>query len=97
MIVEGKILNDFLRFVGVLIEKFATGGAVNLALKMKGDTIIKNLDLDPTIDAMMRDFLESKRYHVVPYRELDGIPVALMARFRVVSKSANRILVSHGG
>ncbi|GJZ41460.1 hypothetical protein Tco_0588346 [Tanacetum coccineum] len=28
---------------------------VNLALKMKRDMIIKNLDLKPTIDAMMRD------------------------------------------
>ncbi|GJX14981.1 hypothetical protein Tco_0206739 [Tanacetum coccineum] len=30
-------------------------------------------------------------------RELDGIPVALVARFGVVSKSADRILVSYGG
>nr|GEZ12957.1 hypothetical protein [Tanacetum cinerariifolium] len=36
---------------------FATGGAVNLAFKMKGDMIIKDLDLKPTIDAMMREFL----------------------------------------
>nr|GFB37782.1 hypothetical protein [Tanacetum cinerariifolium] len=35
--------------------------------------------------------------HVVPYGELDGSHVALVARFGVVSKSANRILVSHGG
>ncbi|GJZ07748.1 hypothetical protein Tco_0542031, partial [Tanacetum coccineum] len=39
----------------------------------------------------------SKRYHVVPYGELNGIPVALVARFGVVSKSTDRILVSHGG
>ncbi|GJT21434.1 hypothetical protein Tco_0891371 [Tanacetum coccineum] len=58
MVVEGEVLNDFPRFVGVLIAEFTTGGAVNLALKMKGDMIIKNLDLEPTIDAMMRDFLE---------------------------------------
>ncbi|GJW27448.1 hypothetical protein Tco_0044323 [Tanacetum coccineum] len=58
MVVEGEVLNDFLRFVGVLIAEFAAGGVVNLALKMRGDMIIKNLDLEPTIDAMMRDFLE---------------------------------------
>ncbi|GJU97460.1 hypothetical protein Tco_1326731 [Tanacetum coccineum] len=58
MVVEGEVLNDFPRFVGVLIEDFSASGAVNLALKMKRDMIIKNLDLKPTIDAMMRDFLK---------------------------------------
>nr|GEZ22837.1 hypothetical protein [Tanacetum cinerariifolium] len=58
MVVEGEVLNDFQRFVGVLIADFSTGGTVNLALKMKCDMIIKNLDLRLTIDAMMRDFLE---------------------------------------
>nr|GEU38660.1 hypothetical protein [Tanacetum cinerariifolium] len=29
----------------------------------------------------------SKRYHIVPYGELNGIPVALVARFGVVSKT----------
>ncbi|GJZ72045.1 hypothetical protein Tco_0635896 [Tanacetum coccineum] len=43
--------------------------------------VIKDLDLEPKIDAMMRDFLE----------ELNGIPVAVVARFRVISKSTNRI------
>nr|GEX95260.1 hypothetical protein [Tanacetum cinerariifolium] len=36
--------------------------AVNLALKMKRDMIIKNLDLKPMIDAMMRDFLYPSRW-----------------------------------
>nr|GEW69711.1 retrovirus-related Pol polyprotein from transposon TNT 1-94 [Tanacetum cinerariifolium] len=31
-----------------LIAEFTTGGAVNLALKMKGDMIIENLNLKPT-------------------------------------------------
>ncbi|GKF89423.1 hypothetical protein Tco_0263386, partial [Tanacetum coccineum] len=57
MVVESEVLNDFLRFVGILIAEFAVGAAVNLALKMKGDMIIKFLDLKPMIDAMMRDFL----------------------------------------
>ncbi|GJY87198.1 hypothetical protein Tco_0501826 [Tanacetum coccineum] len=58
MVVEGEVLNDFPRFVGVLIAEFAADNAVNLALKMKGDMIIENLDLKPTIDAVMRDFLD---------------------------------------
>ncbi|GJR63902.1 hypothetical protein Tco_0009967 [Tanacetum coccineum] len=41
MVIEDEILNDFLRFIGALIAEFAAGGAVNLALKMKGDMIIK--------------------------------------------------------
>ncbi|GKC35097.1 hypothetical protein Tco_1047481 [Tanacetum coccineum] len=57
MVVESEVLNDFPRFVGILIEEFAAGGAVNLAFNMKGDMIIKKLDYKPTIDAMMRDFL----------------------------------------
>ncbi|GKG05968.1 hypothetical protein Tco_0326054, partial [Tanacetum coccineum] len=49
---------------GVLIAEFSAGSAVNLALKMKGDMIIKNLDLKPTIDVMMRDLSKSlKRVH----------------------------------
>ncbi|GKD91252.1 hypothetical protein Tco_1366759, partial [Tanacetum coccineum] len=52
-----EILYNFPRFFGVLITKFTTGGAVN-ALKMEGDMIIENLDLEPKINAMMRDFLK---------------------------------------
>ncbi|GKE28765.1 hypothetical protein Tco_1444149 [Tanacetum coccineum] len=62
MVVKGKVLNDFPRFVGILIAEFTSGGAINLALKMKGDMIIKNLDLKPTIDAMIRDFLDPSRW-----------------------------------
>ncbi|GKE47857.1 hypothetical protein Tco_1479115 [Tanacetum coccineum] len=51
MVVEGEVLNDFSRFVGVLIAKFSAGDTVNLTLKMKGDIIVENLDLKPTIDA----------------------------------------------
>nr|GEW22258.1 hypothetical protein [Tanacetum cinerariifolium] len=40
---------------------------------------------------------KSKRYYVVPYGELNGIPVALVARFGVVSKSTDMILVFYGG
>ncbi|GJW39630.1 hypothetical protein Tco_0065475 [Tanacetum coccineum] len=37
MVIESEVLNDFLRFIGILIVEFAAGGAVDLALKMKGD------------------------------------------------------------
>ncbi|GJY23956.1 hypothetical protein Tco_0397614 [Tanacetum coccineum] len=52
------------------------------------DIVIKDLDLEPKIDAIMRDFLE---YHIVPYGKLNGIPVALVARFGVISKSTDSI------
>ncbi|GJY99784.1 hypothetical protein Tco_0517214 [Tanacetum coccineum] len=58
MVVEGNVLNDFPRFIRILIAEFAAGCAVNFTFKMKGDMIIKNLNLKPAIDAMMRDFLE---------------------------------------
>ncbi|GKD10370.1 hypothetical protein Tco_1190055 [Tanacetum coccineum] len=58
MVVEGNVLNDFPRFIRILIAEFAAGCAVNFTFKMKGDMIIKNLNLKPAIDAMMRDFLD---------------------------------------
>nr|GEV93508.1 mannose/glucose-specific lectin-like [Tanacetum cinerariifolium] len=53
MVTEGEVLNDFPRFAGILIAEFAV-----LAPKMKRDMIIKKLDLKPTINAMMRNFLD---------------------------------------
>ncbi|GJT65188.1 hypothetical protein Tco_1016668 [Tanacetum coccineum] len=35
MVVESEVLNDFPRFISILIAEFAVGGAVNLALKIK--------------------------------------------------------------
>ncbi|GJX24249.1 hypothetical protein Tco_0228694 [Tanacetum coccineum] len=61
MVIEGEVLNDFPRFIAILVAEFAAGGAVNLVFKMKEDMIIENLDLKPTIDAMMRDFLDTMR------------------------------------
>ncbi|GKA22610.1 hypothetical protein Tco_0708572 [Tanacetum coccineum] len=58
MVIEGKVINDFPGFVGILIAEFSAGGAVNLALKMKGYMIKKKLDLKPTINAVMRDLLD---------------------------------------
>nr|GEX52018.1 retrovirus-related Pol polyprotein from transposon TNT 1-94 [Tanacetum cinerariifolium] len=54
MVIEGEVLNDFTRFVCILIVEFVAGDTVNLAFKMKGDMII---NLKPNINAMMRDFL----------------------------------------
>ncbi|GJV32131.1 hypothetical protein Tco_1392531 [Tanacetum coccineum] len=62
MVIEGKVLNDFLRFIGTLIAEFAAGGAVNFALKMKGDMIIKKLNLKSTNNDMMMDFLDPSRW-----------------------------------
>ncbi|GJV93827.1 hypothetical protein Tco_1541640 [Tanacetum coccineum] len=47
----GEVLNNFPRFIDILVADFAAGGAVNLALKTKGDMIIINLDLQPTLNA----------------------------------------------
>nr|GEX97507.1 hypothetical protein [Tanacetum cinerariifolium] len=58
MVVKGEVLNDFLRFVGVLIVELAASSMVNLTLEMKGDMIIRNFNLKLAIDAMMREFLE---------------------------------------
>ncbi|GKA88440.1 hypothetical protein Tco_0810204 [Tanacetum coccineum] len=57
MVVKKEILDDFLRFLGVLIAKLAAGSTINFTFKMNGDMIIENLDLEPKIDAMMRDVL----------------------------------------
>ncbi|GJU97343.1 hypothetical protein Tco_1326614 [Tanacetum coccineum] len=43
MVVEGEVLNDFPRFVGILIAEFTATSAINLAFKMKGDMIIKKI------------------------------------------------------
>nr|GEY45297.1 hypothetical protein [Tanacetum cinerariifolium] len=39
MVIKGEVLNDFPRLIGILIVEFAADGAVNFALKMKGDMI----------------------------------------------------------
>ncbi|GJX25328.1 hypothetical protein Tco_0231624 [Tanacetum coccineum] len=59
MVIESEILYNFPRFFGILVMKLATGGVVNFALKKKGDMIIENLDFEPKIYAMMREFLNS--------------------------------------
>ncbi|GJZ83570.1 hypothetical protein Tco_0648743 [Tanacetum coccineum] len=113
------------------------------------DMVIKDLYLEPKIDAMMRDVLDPSqwkelsketsskilpcgdgsdwktfkpiaslitkgklkqtqarsfpivtvkvKYHIVPFGELNGVPIAFVARFEVISKSIDRIFVSHGG
>ncbi|GJX76403.1 hypothetical protein Tco_0323214 [Tanacetum coccineum] len=62
MVVKGEILYDFLRFFDVLIAKLASGGMINFTLKMKRYMIIENLDFEPKINAMMRDFLNPSRW-----------------------------------
>ncbi|GKA36308.1 hypothetical protein Tco_0722799 [Tanacetum coccineum] len=62
MVVKSEILYDFPRFLGVLITEFAIDGTINFTLKMEGDMIKENLDLEIKIDAMMRDFLDLSRW-----------------------------------
>ena len=38
------------------------------------------------------DGVGSKRYHIVLFGEFNGVPVAFVARFGVISKSTDRIL-----
>ncbi|GJY46508.1 hypothetical protein Tco_0435571 [Tanacetum coccineum] len=92
---NSEILYKFPRFFGVLVTKLATGGVVNFALNGKRDMIIENLDLEPKIDAMMRDFLEkvletngvgSQRHHIVPFGELNGVSIALVAWYYMKKK-----------
>nr|GEU58700.1 50S ribosomal protein L18-like isoform X4 [Tanacetum cinerariifolium] len=66
---EAKILRRFGNM------KLTTGRLVNGSSCGGIDMVIKKLDLEPKVDAVMRDFME----------------------FGVVSKSTDRILVSHGG
>ncbi|GKE21106.1 hypothetical protein Tco_1432618 [Tanacetum coccineum] len=58
MVVKSEILYDLSRFFNILIAKLTAGGVVNFTLKMKRDMVIGNLDLEPKINAMMREFLE---------------------------------------
>ncbi|GKB32941.1 hypothetical protein Tco_0872342, partial [Tanacetum coccineum] len=58
-----------------------TGRLVNGLSCGGSNMVIKDLELEPKVHAMMRDFLE----------ELNGIPLALVARFGVISKSTDRI------
>ncbi|GKC39593.1 hypothetical protein Tco_1051977 [Tanacetum coccineum] len=135
--------------------KLTTSRLINGSSCGRIDMVIKDLDLEPKVDAMMRDFLDpsrwkelsketsskilpcgdgscqaspqvlrnpcdvgldpqtevrrisirfapldgvgSKRHHIVPFGELNGVPIALVARSGVISKSTDRIHVSHGG
>ncbi|GJV55754.1 reverse transcriptase domain-containing protein [Tanacetum coccineum] len=43
------------------------------------------------------DGVESQRHHIVPYEELNGVSIALVARFGVISKSVDRIFIFHEG
>ncbi|GKB80451.1 putative ribonuclease H-like domain-containing protein [Tanacetum coccineum] len=96
MVVKSEILYDFPRFFGVLVTEFATDGVVNFTLKVERDMIIEDLDLEPEIDAMMRDFLEmsfpsfavlpggkidqGNEYHIIPIGERNGVSIAFVAR-----------------
>ncbi|GJT78974.1 hypothetical protein Tco_1045699 [Tanacetum coccineum] len=75
MVVEGEVLNDSPRFVGILIMEFAAGGAVNFALKMKGDMIIKNLDLKLSHLINFRSFFVSCVMYIMTSRPWTHVSV----------------------
>nr|GEY29309.1 hypothetical protein [Tanacetum cinerariifolium] len=43
------------------------------------------------------DRVRSQRHHVVPIKDLNGVLISLVARFGVISKSTDRIFISHRG
>ncbi|GJS71994.1 hypothetical protein Tco_0704835 [Tanacetum coccineum] len=67
--------------------------------KLIASLIVKEIEINAgAFSSFHRQYgVGSKRYHIVPYRELNGIPVALVDRFGVISKSTDKIRVSHGG
>ncbi|GJT61778.1 retrovirus-related pol polyprotein from transposon TNT 1-94 [Tanacetum coccineum] len=69
VVIDREVLDDFPRFFRALITKFATGSVVNFALKRVRDMIIENLDLEPKIDAMMKDFLGKSKSGGNSYRK----------------------------
>ncbi|GKD04570.1 hypothetical protein Tco_1179544, partial [Tanacetum coccineum] len=55
---EGEVLYKFLRFLSAFVTKLATGRMIDGVPCGLIDMVIKDLDLEPNIDAMARDFLE---------------------------------------
>ncbi|GJT03554.1 hypothetical protein Tco_0824723 [Tanacetum coccineum] len=96
VVIEGEFLDDFSRFFGTLVTKFATSSVINFAFKQIRYMIIENLDLEPKIGAMMRDFLDYPRWEklskemsskILPSRdgsrsELEDDAVSLLKQFR---------------
>nr|GEY05126.1 copia protein [Tanacetum cinerariifolium] len=65
------------------------------------DSLIKKGKLKPKSDERASVLYQpdgngSQRHHIVPIEELDGVSIALVARFGVISKSTDRIFVFHG-
>ncbi|GKA74956.1 hypothetical protein Tco_0781334 [Tanacetum coccineum] len=53
-------------FFGVLVADLVADGVVNLALKVKREMFIENLDFEPKINAMMRETFEAKSVETSP-------------------------------
>nr|GEX57076.1 exopolygalacturonase-like [Tanacetum cinerariifolium] len=63
MVTERKILYEFPRFLDAFVTKITTGRMID-GLPCGGiDMVIKDLDLEPKIDVMMRDFLDAWRHN----------------------------------
>ncbi|GJX51071.1 hypothetical protein Tco_0277916 [Tanacetum coccineum] len=73
VVIESEIPYNFPRFFGVDVTKLASDAVVNFVLKRKRDMIIENLDLEPNIDAMMRDFDDIK--YLKLFRIMAGVDI----------------------
>ncbi|GKA23955.1 hypothetical protein Tco_0709988 [Tanacetum coccineum] len=107
--------------------KLTTGRLIDGSSCDRIDIVIKYLDLEPKIDAMMRDFLDPSQWKelskemssvgmdpqtevcgmsilfaptrwcwIVHFEEFNGVLVAFVARFGVISKNTDRIRKSYG-
>ncbi|GKD19676.1 hypothetical protein Tco_1208834 [Tanacetum coccineum] len=94
-----RIFHAILSVVGTTADLTRGSDFVYLSrLRWRKMSFHQALDLTLELDEAAVGYgVRMKRYHVIPYEELDGIPVALVARFGVISKSTDRILVSYGG
>ncbi|GJY71846.1 hypothetical protein Tco_0475549 [Tanacetum coccineum] len=54
---QSKILYEFPRFLGAFVMKLTTGRMIDGVPCGRIDMVIKDLDLEPKVEAMMREFL----------------------------------------
>nr|GFD18345.1 hypothetical protein [Tanacetum cinerariifolium] len=76
-------------FFGVFVMKLTTGQPIDSSSCGGIDMVIKDLDLEPKIDAMMRDFLDSSRWKELSKETsskiLSGGDGAYMKTFKLIS------------
>nr|GEY22847.1 putative ribonuclease H-like domain-containing protein [Tanacetum cinerariifolium] len=90
-----KMKGLFLVFLDIQNHKVYTASYAARYFKVPSDVLLLCYLL--LEDCFINRPSRSKRYNAVPYEELKGILIALVARFGLVSKSTDKILVSHVG